>query len=188
MMKGVSLFAFFLPHFWCIPVMYWYKETLMKKIMYVALNRAEGPSRECKAIVYFRGTEAPVIEDRHFAGAEMRTVIGTNDEDLVSLVRGQMTKWGHSAPLGGGYDKVDFRVQWEGDESYTGRFDMERGGTESSLNFWESLKSRIEFYALKRRPAHFDDATWDDFCERSRANGNDKEAQKMLDECEIPIY
>jgi hypothetical protein len=157
----------------------------MKKIMYVALNRAEGPSIECKAIVFWNGTEVPTISDRHFAGAEMFAV---GRGDLTSLVRGQMVKWGMSAPKNGGYDKVDFHVQWEGDESYTGRFDMERGGTESNLNFWESLKSRIEFYALKRRPAHFKDEDWDDFCERSRANGNDKEAQKMLDECELPSY
>jgi len=152
----------------------------MNKIVYVALNRAEGPSAKCGAVVFYRGSEAPVISDPHFKGA---TMVPASDIDL--RVRRQIFEWGCSAPKNGGYDKTDFIVQWDNNQSYSGRFDMQYGGTENGESFWVSLKNRILFYAGLRRPAHFDDASWNDFIDRHKKDDIMKEALKMLSDCEM---
>jgi len=152
----------------------------MNKIVYVALNRAEGPSAKCGAVVFYRGSEAPVISDPHFKGA---TMVPASDIDL--RVRRQIFEWGCSAPKNGGYDKTDFIVQWDNNQSYSGRFDMEYGGTEDGETFWVSLKNRIRFYAGLRRPAHFGDTAWAAFVDRNKKNGSEKEALEMLADCEM---
>jgi hypothetical protein len=152
----------------------------MNKIVYVALNRAEGPSAKCGAVVFYRGPEVPVISDPHFRGATMVQV-----EDVGAKVQHQISYWGCSAPKNGGYDKTDFIVQWENNQAYAGRFDMEYGGTEAGENFWESLKNRIRFYAGLRRPAHFCDTAWAAFVDRNKKNGSEKEALEMLAKCEM---
>jgi hypothetical protein len=151
----------------------------MNKIVYVALNRAEGPSARCGAVVFYRGLEVPVISDPHFKGATM-----VQAEDVVPWVSHQMLEWGCTAPKAGGYDKTDFIVQWE-NKSYSGRFDMEYGGTEDGESFWVSIKNRILFYAGLRRPAHCCDTAWAAFVDRNKKNGSEKEALEMLAECEM---
>lgn len=149
-------------------------------VNYVALNRAEGPSSECFAVVYYTGAVAPVLEG-YFKKAALIPVKKGVENEVLS----QFTKWGYSAPKEGGYDKCDFLVMWENGESYAGRFDMQEGGKEGGLNFWASLKSRIEFYALVRRPSHFKDAQWASFSKDQTEDGSAGEAKKMLDNCEM---
>ena len=150
-------------------------------VKYVALNRAEGPSDECGVVVFFEGRKAPVLEG-YFKKARSYRVIG---DGMGSEVLCQLLNWGESAPDGGGYDKCDFLVMWESGESYAGRFDMQKGGKENGLNFWASLKSRLEFYALVRRPSHFKDDQWASFSKSQIGDGSAGEAKKMLDECEM---
>ena len=152
----------------------------MNKIVYVALNRAEGPSAKCGAVVFYRGLEVPVISDPHFWGAKMVQV-----EDVGAKVQHQIFDWGQTAPWGGGYNKTDFIVQWENNQAYAGRFDMKYGGTEDGESFWVSIKNRIRFYAGLRRPAHFCDTAWAAFVDRNKKNGSEKEALEMLAECEM---
>ena len=155
---------------------------MKKAVNYVALNRAEGPSNECGAVIFYVGEVAPRIEDKHFAGACLRPV---KAGEITTEVLRQFRNWGYSAPQGGGYDKCDFEVGWEGGQSYNGRFDMQYGGTDGRENFWASLQGRLEFYSLRRRPVHFKDAHWANFCKVSKESGDDVEAAKMLDECDM---
>lgn len=155
----------------------------MNKIAYVALNRAEGPSEQCVAIVFHVENNRPEINDRHFKNARY---VPVKQDKIASEVSHQIMLWGTSAPQKGGYDKVDFIVCWEGEEnSYSGRFDMEYGGVESQLTFWESLKYRISVYALKIRPSHMSDDDWDYFSKRMSKNKD--EAERMLEICEFPL-
>lgn len=149
----------------------------------VALSRAEGLIEECYAVVYYKGETAPVIDDRHFKNAALIPVSG----DIVSEVHQKLVEWGRTSPdpESGCYDKTDFMVIWEDGESYAGRFDMQNGGTDGGETFWESLKSRIAFYACVRRPSHFTDEHWASHCKRSDENGYKSGCQKILDEYEL---
>jgi hypothetical protein len=153
-------------------------ETMKSSVKYVALNRAEGPIRECKAIVYYVG-DKPQVNGDHYVGAEYVQV-----RDIFGAVIHQFSNWGISAPERG-YDKCDFLVGWENGKDYEGRFDIQKGGVDGHESFWASLKSRLEFYSLRRRPAHFKDATWQHLCKQNRENGWDKECAEFLDECAL---
>jgi hypothetical protein len=154
----------------------------MNKVKYVALNRAEGPTNECGMVVFVNGEERPEIIDRHFSGAKY---VYVNEGTLCGLVLKKMFNWGETAPEGGGYDKVDFIVGWEGDLSYAGRFDMEKGGKENGNTFLVSLKNRIETYAMRRHPSHMDDEQWSRFCKRMKEDGFSKDCEEILDKCEL---
>lgn len=155
----------------------------MDKVSYVALNRAEGPTNLCGAVVFVEsGRERPVIGDTHFKGAKY---VYFKREDLLAVVGRKMVEWGETAPEGGGYDKVDFEVGWENGLTYGGRFDMEKDGKENGETFWTSLRRRVETYALKRRPARFDDEQWRNFCERMEKDGFSKDCQDILERCEL---
>jgi len=156
----------------------------MNKVKYVALNRAEGLVSQCGAVVFIEdGQEIPVTEDkRHFNGAKC---VYVQPGTLRSAVIQKMSEWGRTAPDDGGYDKVDFEVGWENGLVYGGRFDMQYGGTDGGETFWTSLKGRVEFYALKRRPSHFNDEQWNSFCERVKEDEGDKYCEKILNECDV---
>lgn len=161
------------------------KEKVMKSpVSFVSVNRAEGPTNECKAFVYFVGAKPADFDDErgHMEGA---TFVECKPDKLASEVVGRFIMWGRTAPKTGGYDKCDFKVKWGNGEAYEGRFDMEFGGTDGNESFWASLRRRIEFYACARRPAHFKDNHWKHFCEEAEKNGWKKEMEKVLAECEI---
>ena len=134
----------------------------MNKIVKVVLNRAEGPTSDC----------------------------GKTEFGEQAIRNGQVLKvlqvWGRTAPILGCYDKVDFEVQWEGGESYAGRFDMQHGGTDGWGTFWVSLRRRLEYYACRVRPSHFNDNHWDHFVKTSEENGNKALCESILDGCEVP--
>ena len=156
------------------------------KVSYVAVNRAEGPTRSCGAVLFYTGGKIPANYDDsrgHYRGAN---VVKVESGKLAGAVEAQFRVWGVTAPTQeeGGYDKCDFKVVWQKGESYEGRFDMQDGGTDGGQMFWESLRDRIEFYACVRRPAHFNNADWAGHCQRV-GYGDMKSAEKMLNECEI---
>jgi len=126
----------------------------------VWLNRAEGPSAQCGDVT--------------FAGA-----------NVVQEVLDKLWQWGLSAPKNGGYDKVDFKVEWEDGETYEGRFDMKYGGTDAGETFWASLQSRLELWACKRRPSHFSDENWAYHCKDCEESGWKEGAEKMLAEYDL---
>jgi hypothetical protein len=66
-----------------------------------------------------------------------------------------LTKWGHTAPKNGGYDKVDFSVVWQDDEPYNGRYDMVYGGHESDgATLASHISNFLTFLAGTRKPDH----------------------------------
>ena len=136
----------------------------MNKIVKVMLDRAEGPTALCGK--------------KEFVGEVVQ------DGSVLDTLRA----WGKTAPKDGGYDKVDFEVQWEGGESYAGRFDMQHGGTDCGETFWVSLRRRLEFYACRVRPSHFKDEYWEHHLKESEKNGNKKFCEAILDGCEVPIF
>ena len=154
----------------------------MNKIKAIWLNRAEGPCSECGAVVFYAEGEVPETDDRHYAEAKVVKVEAGKIRDNAER---QILLWGLSAPKDGGYDKTDFTVEWENDQAYAGRFDMEYGGTDAGESFWASLKGRIQFYAGIRRPSHFDDDAWDRHCAMAEKEGWKVDCEKMLNECEL---
>lgn len=153
----------------------------MNAVKNVFVNRAEGLSEECGAVVFYTGDEVPVSDNRHYADAKP---IKVTAEEIIEKVSRKFLVMGLSAPKGGGYDKVDFTVEWDGtDDSYTGRFDMEYGGTDAGEPFWSSLKNRIKFYACERRPSHFNDENWAKHVEMCEKEGYKEEMTKVLAEC-----
>jgi hypothetical protein len=141
--------------------MYGYKEISMNKIKKVVLLRAEGPTSQCGE---------KVVAGDHI------------EHDVLDIFR----EWGRTAPKGGGYDKVDFTVTWEGDSEYRGRFDMEAGGRSGGEDFWTSLRRRLAVTACRRRPAHFMDSHWEHYCKKSEENGWKATCEMILDTCEVP--
>jgi len=156
----------------------------MKKaaVKEVWLNRAEGPYDECGAVVYYTGDEMPKSDDSHYKDAKG---IHVEPNEIGGAVTGQLSKWGHTAPEDGGYDKTDFTVVWENGDDYTGRFDMQKGGTDTGEDFWTSLKHRIEHVACRRRPAHFTDEIWARHCKMYEEEGWKASAEHMLAQCEL---
>ena len=160
---------------------------MKSQVSYVAVNRAEGPCKECGAVVFYSGNVAPLDFDdknHHYKGAKLVKVGPSN---LAFEVQYQFTVWGHTAPDKdeGGYDKCDFKVVWENGESYEGRFDLQKGGNDGGEGFWDSLKGRVEFYACVRRPSHFKDEHWENHCRRAEQENWKTDMTKMLNECEM---
>ena len=155
------------------------------KVKFVALNRAEGPTKDCGSVVFH-------VEDRpkicgyngHFDGSSFVTC---PQDGIADSVRTRLFRWGDSAPdAGKGYDKVDFLVRWDNGMEYEGRFDMQKGGSDCGENFWESLKGRLGFFSCQRRPSHFkDDSNWKYHCASMQENGGKEYCGKILEECEI---
>ena len=154
----------------------------MNKLLFVLLNRVEGPKAECQSVVFCHkdSQEAPAPIGR-FANAQL---VHTNEIATEVLV--QLAKWGISAPEGGGYDKIDFLVQWENGHSYGGRFDLQRGGCDRGQSFWVNLKNNLGLFALLRRPISMTDSQWDDFCERISRYDTGRSAAAILSACELP--
>lgn len=134
----------------------------MNKIVKVVLHRAEGLASECVR----------------------REISGDNIVDTVVAV---LRDWGRTAPKGGGYNKTDFEVHWEGDHGYSGRYDMEYGGTEGGATFWAALRRRLDFGSCRKRPAHFKDNHWAHFVAQASQNGRKAACETILDTCEVPV-
>lgn len=151
----------------------------------VALNRAEGPSDDCYAVVFHTAEVCPgeIMNDRHFRHAAIAPV---KADQVVEEVTALIREWSKTSPDTGGYDKTDFMVIWENGESYAGRFDMQKGGTDGGETFWASLRGRVAFYACRRRPAHFTDTNWACHCKNAETEGYKQQMEKVLTECYIP--
>ena len=114
----------------------------MTTVQQVNLWRAEGKIGECYGIIF-----ASKDEQVRFDGqwnAEHNTihappirVVRTNDVEGDVLMH--VFEWGKTAPEVG-YDKTDFKVIWTNGFTYSGRFDMKKGGKgDFGGTFFESL-------------------------------------------------
>lgn len=99
------------------------------KPVQVWLNRAEGPTRLCgeKTVRTF---------------AEANTVL---------------RDWARTAPSTGGYDKCDFRVDYDNGDTYSGRFDLVRDDQARSLMLETHIEEHCRFMIGERRPLHLSD-------------------------------
>lgn len=75
---------------------------------------------------------------------------------------GELMQWArlNDAPRGrhqgglGGYLKTDFNIEWEDGSNYSGRFDLQRDGTEHGAQFHTSVADRVRIYAGLSCPPH----------------------------------
>lgn len=77
----------------------------------------------------------------------------------------QLLLWASFAPLGGAYDKIDFRVTWADGETYTGRYDLVHSSV-AMPSLQGHIRGSLEFYAGIARPAHLSDDTYRAFVNR----------------------
>lgn len=101
------------------------------------LNRAEGPNWDLGE----------------------RTVSSFEDANRV------LRKWAETAPKGGGYDKVDFKVTWEDGETYEGRYDLVREDT-SKASLEKHMREFCSFHGGLWCPPHMKRQAYDEFIER----------------------
>jgi hypothetical protein len=73
--------------------------------------------------------------------------------------------WAGTAPEGGGYDKVDFKVTWEDGETYEGRYDLVRDDT-SKASLATHMREFCSFHGGLWCPSHMERQVYDEFIER----------------------
>jgi hypothetical protein len=127
----------------------------------ILLNRAEGPVRD--------------------VGNRVARSFKAADEFL--------RQWAHTAPKkGGGYDKTDFKVEWEDGETYQGRYDLQREDATKAALLGPHITDWLTFHAGLRYPDHMTREQYEnylkqvDFGEGSPAR---EEAIKFLREYEL---
>jgi hypothetical protein len=113
---------------------------VLVKLKSITITRAEGPSKLCGIPEVFVNTLEPGdgVPGSHWE--KPYWISG-----FIKASSG-MRAWGHSAPTTG-YDKCDFRCEWEDGTVYEGRFDLQRGGTDGGEYFADSFRSRVRFYS-----------------------------------------
>lgn len=108
------------------------------------------------------------------------------DDAHIYLIR-----QGYSAPeKGNGYDKCDFMVEWQDGETYTGRFDLQKGGVNSGGdNLKQQVKNMLLFWANKRRPLWTlkkgEEKNWEDMQRQNINEGYQKMAEEFLKAYEV---
>ena len=161
------------------------------KVKLVALNRAEGPTKDCGSVIFYVGDQPEIGKqvrireyNGHFDGSSLVSCLS---DGIADNVLARLRRWGDSAPEAGqGYDKVDFLVRWDDGQEYEGRFDLQKGGQDSGESFWHSLRGRLGFFSCQRRPSHFkDESNWNHHCAMIHENGGKEYCEKILEECEI---
>jgi len=107
--------------------------------------------------------------------------------DLWQAAQRRLDVWGRHAPSGGGYHKTDFHVEWEDGDTYTGRFDLVRGGRDDNSH---TLRQHVALFLLYmaglRVPPYVllgDEASghaWEASQQQYQATGRADEARRML--------
>jgi len=110
-----------------------------------------------------------------------RTVASFEAADQV------LRKWAETAPKGGGYNKVDFKVTWKDGETYEGRYDLVREDMlKASLS--THIREFCSFHGGLWCPSHLKRAEYDKYIERQEITpGMPKKAEflKFLEEYAI---
>ena len=92
-----------------------------------------------------------------------------------------LTKWGHTAPKNGGYDKVDFSVVWQDGEHYNGRYDMVYGGRESDeATLASHIHDYLTFLSGTRKPDHMTEQDYQN-CIARHVKDNPNHIQEVND-------
>lgn len=104
---------------------------------------------------------------------DLETVTVSSFEAADAVLR----KWARTAPEGGGYNKVDFKVTWEDGETYAGRYDLVRADT-TKASLSTHMKEFCSFHGGLWCPPHMKRQIYDEFIERQE---RDPEAPKRME-------
>jgi hypothetical protein len=67
-------------------------------------------------------------------------------------------------PATGTYDKTDFVIEWVDGETYSGRYDLQKGGLDDSGdNLREHVINFLQFMAGEMKPDHMTDAQYKNY-------------------------
>ena len=113
----------------------------------MSLWRAEGRPGECYPLIFVNSNIDGNKCEYHSRWAKATLVEERTSTDIKQDVHYILYDWGKTAPKSGGYDKTDFRVDFDNGFVYEGRFDMAFGGLDDGKNFFESLRGRLEYYS-----------------------------------------
>jgi hypothetical protein len=69
-----------------------------------------------------------------------------------------LSRWSNTAPEHGGYDKCDFRIELDGEEVYSGRYDLKHWRVESA-NLLAHVAGYLEFISGPR-PEDMGEQNW----------------------------
>jgi hypothetical protein len=106
----------------------------MIKVKGIFLSRAEGPTRDLG----------------------QRTVKSFEAANRV------LKDWATSAPRDGSYNKVDFRVVWDDDESYEGRYDLTYEDTWKA-NLGDQIRRFMLYHSGLERPFYLPSERYESF-------------------------
>jgi hypothetical protein len=109
----------------------------MFKAVSIVLNRAEGPSDLCNK---------PVI---------------LNSFDQATQ---RLRAWSYTAPINGGYDKIDFTITFDNGEVYRGRYDLENKAGIMPLD--QHCLQYLTFASGRKKPLKFTDDQWETILKR----------------------
>ena len=96
------------------------------KVKKITLERAEGPSP----------LDSP------------RTAPSFEEADRI------LREWAHTAPEGGGYNKIDFEIEWQDGETYKGTYDLKRQDEARANLIGSHVQEFLSFHSGLWCPAH----------------------------------
>lgn len=71
-----------------------------------------------------------------------------------------LTRWSETVQARIGYDKCDFVVTFDDDDTYTGTFDLYHTSVAKNLSLKKHIGDYCRFSANLMRPEHFSDGMW----------------------------
>ena len=134
--------------------------TAQSKVVKIELRRGEGASIDC---------------------GKWHTLYSWEEADRL------LKKWSITAPKDGGYDKCDFKISFDDDDKYQGRYDLKHwsckqdSGLEISLA--QHVKGFLEFVSGVR-PSWMSDNQWKET--RRMFADSEQEAKQWLETKIIP--
>jgi hypothetical protein len=96
------------------------------KITKVTVTRAEGLTKECN---------------------KPRTV------NCIRVASSILADWARTAPKHGGYDKCDFKIEFDNGNTYSGRYDLEHLSIRTP-DLARHVNEGVAFFTGKFRPSH----------------------------------
>lgn len=106
----------------------------------ILLNRAEGLFAECGPVT---------LETWHEVSPWVRA-------------NAMLLAWSHTAPKGGGYNKVDFTITYADGSTYGGCYDLHHA-SHGAADLAAHVLREVRFYTGDHCPAHMDAARYDAF-------------------------
>ncbi|MEN7527898.1 hypothetical protein [Cupriavidus sp. DL-D2] len=128
---------------------------MKSKLKLITITRAEGPSSMC---------------------GKPQTAATFHGADWI------LHRWSSTAPEKGGYDKCDFRIEWENGMVYEGRYDLKHWRVEHPSLSCHVL-GFIEFSIGKACPHHMRQERYEAYVQQNLETK--EQCQAFLDQCEF---